>query len=305
MSVARADPAPGTIVPAPARIWPHPAGMVLFDLTRAGTRIVAVGEHGVIALSDDDGKTFRQARHSPVDCALTAVSFVDASRGFAVGHWGTIIASVDGGETWQLQRVDSAVDQPLFSVAFRSPLEGWAVGLWSILLHTEDGGKTWVAQHLDAPPGGKKADRNLNKIFFDAHGTIFVAAEQGNVLRSQDGGKTWVYLTTGYLGSFWTGLAASNGAIYVGGLRGSLYRSTDGGAHWTALASGSKASMTGLIENASHLTGVALDGYLFAGDLQDSAFAAHQFPDRPALTAVVANGAGRLVFASKSGILVK
>jgi len=119
--------------------------------TRAGKRIVAVGDFGVVLLSDDDGATFRQARSVRARSTLTSVTFVDDRTGWAVGHWGTILKTVDGGETWALERSDVASDRPLFSVYFRNAREGFAVGLWSLLLHTIDGGNTWTEASLAAP----------------------------------------------------------------------------------------------------------------------------------------------------------
>ena len=159
--------APGTVgewSAMPAHAWADPTHKMLMDATRAGNRIVAVGEHGVILLSDDDGHTYRQARHVPVSATLSAVTFTDAQHGWAVGQWGVILATSDGGETWSRQRMDAVVDQPLFSVIFTSPRNGIAVGLWSLMLSTHDGGKTWTKVALPKPPGGGKADRNLYHI---------------------------------------------------------------------------------------------------------------------------------------------
>ncbi|WP_460940053.1 WD40/YVTN/BNR-like repeat-containing protein, partial [Pandoraea terrae] len=90
----------------PAHTWAAPTHMMLLDATRAGSRIVAVGEHGVILLSDDDGRTWRQARQVPVSATLSAVTFTDPKHGWVVGQWGVILATGDGGETWEKQRVD-------------------------------------------------------------------------------------------------------------------------------------------------------------------------------------------------------
>lgn len=150
----------------PAHAWTAPTHMMLMDAARAGRRVVTVGEHGLVLLSDDDGRTWRQARSVPVAATLSAVTFVDAGHGWAVGQWGVILATSDGGETWHKQRLDLSTDQPLFSVAFTSPNDGIAVGLWSLMLATHDGGKTWERVTLPKPPGGGKADRNLYHIFF-------------------------------------------------------------------------------------------------------------------------------------------
>jgi photosystem II stability/assembly factor-like uncharacterized protein len=289
---------------APALHWKEPGKLVLFDVARAGHRLVAVGEMGVVLLSDDDGKSFRQARSVPVDGALVAITFVDDRHGWAVGHLGMILATSDGGETWAQQRLDASVDQPLFSVAFRDLNEGWAVGLWSLVLHTTDGGKNWETLKVDAAPGARKADKNLYHVFLDQGGTLYVAAEQGNVLRSKDGGHSWTYLHTGYAGSFWTGVVAHDGAILVGGLRGNVYRSTDEGASWVPVQTGTQLSITRLSELDEEIVGVGLDGLVVRGKPRDAQFSARQLGDRTTFTSLAVAADGRWIMTSKSGIVV-
>ena len=65
---------------------------VLLGLARAGQRLVAVGERGIVLLSDDNGQRWRQAQ-VPVSVSLTAVQFVDDRRGWAVGHLGVVLHS--------------------------------------------------------------------------------------------------------------------------------------------------------------------------------------------------------------------
>ncbi len=270
--------------------------------TQAGTRIVGVGDYGVVLLSDDHGKTFRQARAVPVASTLTAVSFSGATQGWAVGHWGAIVHTADGGETWSVQRGDTNEDRPLFAVHFFDEREGIAVGLWSLVLATEDGGAHWHAVTLPAPPDGGRADRNLLAAFADAHGTLFVAAERGMVLRSRDRGRSWDYLDTGYKGSFWTGTALRDGTLLVGGLRGSIYRSTDGGAHWQAVASGAKSSITGIVQTADGMVeAVGLDGTMLDSADGGATFKTRQRGDRLSLTGIVADGA-RVIRFSKRGV---
>jgi photosystem II stability/assembly factor-like uncharacterized protein len=155
---------------------------MILSSARAGKRIVAVGKLGIVLLSDTDGADFRQAKSVPVRSTLTAVHFVDEKTGWAVGQAGVVLRTDDAGENWTLQRHDTSVDQPLFSVWFRDRQRGYAVGLWSLMIATVDGGKTWTQVALPPPPGRKKADRNLLKIFANRMGTLFVAAEQGMIL---------------------------------------------------------------------------------------------------------------------------
>ncbi|MGU3781721.1 WD40/YVTN/BNR-like repeat-containing protein [Burkholderia metallica] len=287
----------------PAHAWPAPTHMMLTDATRAGSRVVAVGDHGIVVLSDDDGKTWRQARRVPVAATLSAVAFADARHGWAVGQWGTIVATDDGGETWSTQRIDTSVDQPLFSVLFTSPQDGLAVGLWSLMLQTHDGGKTWVKVTLPKPPGGGKADRNLYHAFADHTGALYISAEQGTVLKSTDGGANWNYLQTGGKGSLWTGVAMPDGRVVVGGLLGSLYQSSDGGASWTAVDSRTRSSITDLVATGDGLIGVGLDGLMLKQRAGAATVEVAQRPDRATLTAALPAKSGTPILFSQDGVL--
>src|SRR5882762_6618150 len=74
----------------PALAVREPQRAVLLSGAQAGTRVVAVGERGVVALSDDGGTTWRQAP-CPVSVTLTMVRFADDRHGVAVGHGGTVL----------------------------------------------------------------------------------------------------------------------------------------------------------------------------------------------------------------------
>jgi len=302
---APADPAAAAYhqVDRPALASAHASEGMLLGATRAGKRIVAVGDHGTVVLSDDDGKTFRQARQVPVRAMLNAVSFVDDKHGWAVGHRGVILATEDGGDTWKLQREDLDKDQPLFSVLFVDGQTGWACGLWSLLLHTRDGGKTWNPVDLPAPEGAKRADRNLYSLFADRKGGLFIAAEQGRVLHSADQGASWEYLDTGYKGSLWTGTVLSDGTLMVGGLRGAIYRSGDGGRHWMQVKVDTLSSITAFADGKAGLYAAALDGVVLRSTDHGSGFSVSQRPDRLPLTALVPGDDGHPVLFSKAGVL--
>jgi len=278
------------------------AGGMLLAATHAGARLIAVGEYGAVLLSDDEGKHFRQAVTVPTRAALTSVSFSDANHGWAAGHWGTIIHTSDGGQTWTLQRSDVTTDQPLFSIYFSDVSNGVAVGLWSLLLTTQDGGQSWHQMKLQNPPDGGRADRNLMGLF-NSGKHIYAVAERGMVLRSDDLGMNWTYLDTGYKGSFWTGLALQDGSLLVAGLRGTIYRSSDGGEHWQAVASGVKSSITGLAEIGGRVVAVALDGVVLWSNDKGLSFDTAQRTDRITLTAISPTGKGQAIGFSKQGVV--
>ena len=307
MALGIALPASAQAAPvaAPAIRVPHAPQAAMLAAARAGTRLVAVGDHGVILLSDDGGKSHRQARSVPIDATLTSVSFVDEKRGWAAGHWGVVLRTEDGGETWTQQRVDTTQDRPLFAIQFFDANNGVAAGLWSLVLVTTDGGKTWQTVQLAIPEGAKKADLNLLGLFVDDKGRLFAAGEKGMVLRSDDRGRHWTYLATGYKGSFWTGLVTADGAIIAAGLRGSLYRSTDEGRSWTRIDTQSKSSITALARVGNDIVGVGLDGLVVRSLDGGVTFKADVRNDRASLTALTVNTSGQPVLYSRQGVVTQ
>ncbi|MBV2264831.1 MAG: glycosyl hydrolase [Thauera sp.] len=294
--------APAAFVPRPAVRSPFAERSMILDATRAGNRLVAVGERGVVLLSDDEGVHWRQAGTVPVDATLTAVTFADARQGWAVGHLGVILHSADGGETWSVQRIDPVEDRPLFSVAFTDASSGVAVGLWSLMLRTRDGGRSWEEAELPPPPGDTRADANLMSVFGDVQGRLFIAGERGLVLRSLDGGDTWSYHPTGYRGTFWSGTALADGTLIVGGLRGSVYRSTDGAGTWQRVETGSQSSVTDLVALDGRVFAVGLDGVSLDSRDGGASFEVARRADRLSLTAAVATAAGVVSF-SRAGLV--
>lgn len=272
--------------------------------TMAGGRVVVVGDRGVVMISDDQGVTFRQAKSVPTRATLTSVSFVDNKHGWAVGHWGVVLNTQDGGETWQLQRDDLASDQPLFAVWFKDRQNGFAAGLFSLLITTHDGGKTWVRSKLPAVSGNKASDVNLFGIFPDRKGNVLLTGEQGLIYRSRDSGAAWEVMQTGARGTFWTGRVLDDDSIVVAGLRGNVYRSKDDGASWARVEVASKSSLTDMAQLPNgDLVIVGMDGVTLVSKDRAGSFAVTHRADQSALTAVLPNSNGVPLIFSQSGIV--
>lgn len=301
MAQAGAGDAPKPLAPTPAVASPIASQAMMLGAAWAGRRAVAVGEQGVVLLSDDRGRTSRQARQVPVSSTLTAVAFADAQHGWAVGHWGAILSTSDGGENWSVQRMASDEDRPLFAVHFFDAEHGVAVGLWSLVLTTDDGGKSWTQQKLAPPPGATRADANLLHVFADASGHLYATGERGLVLRSDDRGRTWVYHSTGYAGSFWSGIALPDGSLLVGGQRGTVYRSVDGGQHWARVDLDNKSSITGFAAGGAKVLLVGLDGVRAYSQDAGQHFTVSVRPDRLSLTAALRAEDGAWLMWSRHG----
>ncbi|HUI99259.1 MAG TPA: YCF48-related protein [Usitatibacter sp.] len=248
-------PAPGARAPSEAQVLPAkgpiaPATvkrLLLVDAVRAGERIVAVGDQGWILLSDDEGASWRRAS-APDAPLLTAVCFVDAQHGWAVGHDETILATRDGGETWTKQFSRPSAGGPLLDVLFLDAQHGIAVGAYASYYATEDGGRTWTKRKIIPE------DRHLNAIVrlsssADARSApgarLLIFGEEGTILASDDGGGHWAKDPSPYKGSLFGGLVADDGSVIAFGLRGKIFRTRDGGDTWTAVDNASQATLMG------------------------------------------------------------
>ncbi|MBJ9977724.1 hypothetical protein IAE35_18265 [Pseudomonas sp. S75] len=206
---------------------------LLIDATHAGKRLVVVGDRGHILFSDDQGRSWTQAR-VPTRQLLTAVFFLDDKRGWAVGHDAQILASSDGGATWTKQFEDLAREAPLLDVRFINAQHGFAVGAYGALLETTDGGQHWqdVADRLDNPD-----QMHLNAITQVADAGLFIVGEQGSMFRSSDAGQSWSPVQSPYEGSLFGVIGtALPRTLLAFGLRGNLLRSTDFGDSWQRIA---------------------------------------------------------------------
>ncbi len=87
------------VLDTPAVKSPLAPRTLVNGLAHAGDRLVAVGQRGHVLLSDDKGQSWRQAE-VPSSSDLVAVTFPNATDGWAVGHDGIVLRSKDAGATW-------------------------------------------------------------------------------------------------------------------------------------------------------------------------------------------------------------
>lgn len=235
---------------APGRAADSPelaAQSLLLDAQTIGSTVVAVGAYGHILRSADDGRTWEVAA-VPTMATLTSVHFPDAQHGWAVGHDAQVLHSGDGGRTWTRQYQGPDLDAPLLSVLFLDAETGFAVGAYGQYLSTTDGGRNWNPRHII------DQDRHFNRITVGPAGTLYIAGEQGTLLRSTDRGATWQAMDSPYGGSFYGVLPLSPEVLLAYGLRGRIYRSDNDGDSWQLVPIGPQ----GLLATAVRLRGGAI-----------------------------------------------
>lgn len=278
---------------------------LMIDATHAGSRLVTVGDRGHILFSDDQGKTWIQAR-VPTRQLLTAVYFIDDKRGWAVGHDAQILASSDGGATWTKQFEDLAREAPLLDIRFLDAQHGFAVGAYGALLETLDGGQHWqdVAERLE-----NEEQLHLNGITQVKDAGLFIVGEQGSMFRSSDDGQTWSRVQGPYEGSLFGVIGtAQSRTLLAYGLRGNLFRSVDFGDSWTSIE---LKAARGPLEFALASATLLEDGNLVlvgnGGSVLRSAddgrtFSVFNRPDRIALAGVSGLADGGLLLVGQGGV---
>ena len=154
----------------------------------------SVGKETTLLQSRDGGSSWEQyfinLDELAPECSLEMcillpnlydIFFLDSMRGWIVGADGLILATTNGGTTWELVHLGKYPN--LYSIAFKNASEGWAVGQNGLLLHTSDSGKTWKNQQ-----GSLEA--SLYKVHMIGEDGV-VVGDLGTVLQTDDGGMSW------------------------------------------------------------------------------------------------------------------
>ncbi|MBL8280176.1 MAG: glycosyl hydrolase [Pelomonas sp.] len=317
----RAAPLP-PVLTQPAQSTPLASRSALLAAARAGRRLVLAGERGLVIFSDDGGQQWQQAQ-VPAQVSLTALCFGDARTGWACGHFGSLMQTDDAGQTWrqlldgrqlaQLEltaagddaalreaaqrRIAEGPDKPLLDLGLSPDGSLYAVGAYGLaFVHR---GQAWQSLHTRLPNR-----RRLHLYAVRSDGPrVFMAGEQGLLLRSLDGGAHFDALPSPYKGSFFGLLLARDGALLAYGLRGNIWRSADQGESWTAVDNPVPVSLSaGLRRQDGSLLLLAQNG-----DLLLSRDDGRSFTRQPALPALpsaslVEADAGHVVLAGLRGL---
>lgn len=168
----------------------------------------------------------------PASNELNDIVFTDSLHGWAVGHNGSVLKTIDGGETWSSRTLQPYSE--LQKISFITDKLGAIVGgdetaQNGAFFVTTDGGETWADKHPFP---------NERYAFFDVQ---FINEKCGwisgfpGVYRTTDGGSTWNrdgsllrWIPTIDFADSLLGWCADTG--------GNIWRSTDGGKTWLAIA---------------------------------------------------------------------
>jgi photosystem II stability/assembly factor-like uncharacterized protein len=166
---------------------------------------------------------------------LNDFHFTNPVIGYCVGDSGTVIKTIDSGNTWQSLSANTFND--LYSVKFLNSDTGWIAGRNGTIKKTTDGGMSWINQSFNSKD--QRSVYFINKdtgfvIAFSPYATHFnYLGSDSTIMETTDGGNTWFqnYSYNQGIGSIYfnqagTGFAGSNDTIMI---------STDKGANWSKI----------------------------------------------------------------------
>jgi photosystem II stability/assembly factor-like uncharacterized protein len=169
---------------------------------------------------------------------LRAVYFLDQNRGWVAGSSGTLLETIDGGQTWR--KLYPLTKDNLRDVYFANEKIGWLIAERDVLklktndeprtylLKTEDGGFSWRRVFLN---GSDVNARLVRAVFADAErGWVF--GESGVVFSTRDGGDHWIRQASPTRHLLLGGAFVDPAHGWLVGAGATILQTSDGGMTW-------------------------------------------------------------------------
>jgi photosystem II stability/assembly factor-like uncharacterized protein len=178
-------------------------------------------EEGRISLEDADLTLAEPVFTAP----LLDVWFQDANRGWAVGAFGTLVATDDGGQHWVSRQAQLENPDEFHLNAITGDDKGriFIAGEGGVMYRSLDNGGSWES----LPP---LYDGSWFGSVYDAkHDALLVFGLRGNLFRSVDFGTTWEPVPPNTSNTLAGGTSSRQGDIVLVGAGGAVLLSSDGG----------------------------------------------------------------------------
>jgi photosystem II stability/assembly factor-like uncharacterized protein len=313
-----------------------PAHVLLISIAHAGKRLVAVGEHGMIIYSDDNGGSWKQAA-VPVEVTITTVAFATPQIGWAAGAYGVVLHTEDGGTTWQdqltgievnklmsraaaeyaqahpdtpaaalaLRRanifVSAGPDKPFLTILARTAESATVFGGYRMCVHTDDGGKTWADCSLQVlDPVSHNLYQALN-----AADTTYLVGEAGDVFSYNALNGEYQPLTSPGSSTLFDILTTKAGTLLAFGVADGMFRSIDQGKIWAPVTVPGGSDLTGgTILDDGTIVVASENGAIYTSTDDGESFHAAPEGVGMGLFGVTTAANGDLVFVGSGGIRV-
>ncbi|NVO21539.1 MAG: T9SS type A sorting domain-containing protein [Bacteroidetes bacterium] len=166
-------------------------------------------------------------QNSGVLTGLNSVFFTDTCTGYAVGDFGVILKTTDGGLNWTSQ--NSGNLNNIQSVYFINQDIGFAVGAAGKVLKTINGGSNWTLQTSGTGSW-------LFSVLFPDSITGYAVGIDGTMIKTSDAGESWSVQNTGTINWLYS-ISFPNtdtGFIVGGDNEGRILNTYNGGSSWNS-----------------------------------------------------------------------
>ena len=213
---------------------------------------------GVIEVSSSDiNESYSESQKKRVwPDNLFGVDFVDSKNGWISGYAGTLLRTVNGGDSWELIYIGR--NELIRNIDFVDTQHGWAVGHRGSIFHTSDGGQTWAIQH-------NEAGTYLRDISFIDRNTGWVVGHDATILHTTNGGGTWEnQKLTDFKGRDLPrlhGVTAvdQENALLVGEF-GVISATSNGGKTWPVIKNKTRKTLLSVAKVSDHFIAPGVDG---------------------------------------------
>lgn len=176
---------------------------------------------------------------------LASLSCASAMDCWAVGSWGTIVATTDGGLMWSPQSSAAGVDW-LTGVSCPTASQCWAVTRNGDVEATKDGGSTWSDELTGTGSSSTSGTAlALSGVSCPTASHCWAVGNLGQIIETSDGGTAWQPQGSGTTKDLY-GVACVQGSMstcWAVGAEGAILATTNGGTSWSSQTSGTNASL--------------------------------------------------------------
>ncbi|CBL44677.1 Hypothetical protein HDN1F_10940 [gamma proteobacterium HdN1] len=227
--------------------------------------LFVVGHEGLIMHSGDAGKTWEVQYGNPyvpakegaeddafgggdprAGAPLLDVWFKDANHGFALGAYGALLHTQDGGKSWEdwSDRMDNEDQWHLNALATEDKELLYIVGEKGMIFRSLDGGESW--QTLESPYDGSL----FGVLVGPGRDEVMVFGLQGKIYRSTNRGDSWVQVNSPTDNSLMGGTFLDGRNVVLVGNNGVILYSRDGGNSFDMQQMKDRLSITAIQRNA-------------------------------------------------------
>ena len=199
-----------------------PTRSTLTSLFALGGRLWAAGHDSVILTSGDGGNNWTLQNFDPErQQPIMDLYFRDSKNGLAIGAYGLMLVTSNGGQTWEDWAVNDEDDAHL-NALLALPDGTWLIaGEAGFSYRSTDQGETW--ESLDLPYTGSMFGAVL-----DGHSCVVFFGLRGHVMQSCDEGDSWTELDSKTQATL-LGAAMDEGRVLLVGNSGAVLELGDDG----------------------------------------------------------------------------